>query len=62
MTEWEKSLTLEVTIGAILHRIIEEIWEIGSTLIEGNRKLARWIHLTEENLRHPVRPDTKLEG
>ena len=52
MTEWEESLTLEVTVGTILHRIIKEIWEIGSTLIEGYRKLARWIHLTEENLCH----------
>ena len=52
MTEWEESLTLEVTIGAILHRIIKEIRKIGSTLIEGYRKLARWIHLAEEYLCH----------
>ena len=52
MTEWEESLALEVTVSAILHRIIEEIREIGSTLIEGNRKLARWIYLAEENLCH----------
>ena len=52
MTEWEESFALEITVGAILHRIIEEIRKIGSTLIEGNRKLARWIHLAKEYLCH----------
>ena len=50
VTEWEQRLTLEITIGTILHRIIEEIRKIVHTLIEGNRKLARWIHLSKENL------------
>ena len=52
MTEWEESLALEVTVGAILHRIIEEIRKIIHALIEGYRKLARWIHLAKEYLCH----------
>lgn len=54
VTEWEQRLTLEITIGTILHRIIEEIWKIVHTLIEGNRKLARWIHLAKENLSYSL--------
>lgn len=52
MAEWEESLSLKVTVGAILHCIIEEIRKIRSTLIEGNRKLTRWIHLAEKDLCH----------
>ena len=52
MTEREESLSLKVTVGAILHCIIEEIRKIIHALIEGNRKLARWIHLAKEYLCH----------
>ena len=52
MTEWEESLTLEITVGTILHRIIKEIRKIIHALIEGYRKLARWIHLAKEYLCH----------
>ena len=50
ITKWEQRLALEITIGTILHRIIEEIGKIVHTLIEGNRKLARWVHLAKEDL------------
>ena len=42
-------LTLEVTVGAVLHRVVEEIGQVVVRAIEGDGQFAAWVVVAEEH-------------
>ena len=55
VTESVERLALEVTVGTVLHAVVEEVRKIIVRLIEGHRELARWVVVAEEYLGQSLR-------